>query len=139
MGDTTPQRSGVRLAPAILILIAAGVLGYLVVKGLPTMPTIAIGPDDAGWTRSANYTSCDQWTGDMTEAQRQAMAKLLLPLLRRTVDTAASDGDELVPAFVAAVSATCQSAAIQEQPGGTAGYMITAAATLTFVDDTSGK
>jgi hypothetical protein len=84
--------------------------------------------DNAGWTRSASYTTCVQWLNEMTPPQRTAMLRPLLPFLRRLVDTTASDGLELLPAFVDAVSATCQSPEIQAYDE----YFVTAAAAIAF-------
>lgn len=85
--------------------------------------------DNAGWTRSANYTTCDQWSKQMTDAQRVAMVRPILPVLRRTVDTAATAGDELVPAFAQAITAACASPDLASYNGD---YVITAAATFVF-------
>ena len=65
----------------------------------------------------------------MTQPQRLAMARSLLPFLRRTVDTAATAGDELLPAFVDAVTTACASPELASYKGE---YVITAAATYVF-------
>lgn len=54
------------------------------------------------------------------------MLKPLLPILRQTVDTAASDGLYLLPQFVDAVSTTCRSSDI----GDPDAYFVTAAAAV---------
>jgi len=102
---------------------------------LAAPPAVAVG--NAGWTRSANYTTCQQWATEMTQAQREAMAALLLPVLRATVDSAADDGSALVPAFVAAISATCQSSGVtQYEAQSGQPYVVTAAAALAFTENT---
>ncbi len=94
----------------------------------------AVAPVDqvTAWTRSPNYTTCDQWASQMTESQRIQMARDLLPTLRMTVDTAASDGAELAAAFATAIGQTCQTPEVEAIPD----YVITAAATLAFLGDT---
>lgn len=88
-----------------------------------------------GWTRSANFTSCAQWEGEMTQGQREVMARDLLPILRSTVDTAATGGEELASAFVDAITLACNSEAVRafEDTSGEP-YVITAAATVAFLE-----
>lgn len=108
---------------ALVLLLAGCTVTVSTGGGAPVV-------DDAGWTRSPNYTTCDQWTGEMTVQQRLAMAKLILPTLRRTVDTAAGDGLDQAPAFVEAITEACASDVIRSQSST---YVITAAATFAFV------
>jgi len=115
-----------RLAPLVISLAIFAGLWWFTEQG---------GGGAAGWTRSANFTTCAQWAGQMTQGQREAMAATILPILRRTVDTKASDGSDLVPAFVSAITATCRSPEVisyvaqSGQP-----YVVTAAAALAFTE-----
>jgi hypothetical protein len=92
-------------------------------------------PLTAGWTRSAKYTTCDQWVNQMTQSERETMAGELLPVLRRMDDSAASSGSELIPAFVDAITSNCQSPTTAQveaaMPSGLT-YSITAAASVVF-------
>jgi hypothetical protein len=63
----------------------------------------------------------------MNNDQRVAMARSLLPILRSTVDSAASSGSELAPAFAGAITAECNSPTLASYNGQ---YVITAAAAL---------
>ena len=90
---------------------------------------ISIGADP--WTRSANYTTCDQWFDEMTDSQRRTMAGALLPILRLGVDTSADDGTVLTGSFADAISKTCRS----EEVAAYDEYVITAAAKLAFFYD----
>lgn len=89
------------LAVASIVLIAACTV---TVSGPQTAPQ----PNTGGWTRSANFTTCDQWIGQMTPEQRTAMAAPMLAAMRRSVDTAADSGAAVVGSFVGAITAECQ-------------------------------
>jgi hypothetical protein len=115
---TSPRGIG---RPLLVVVLAAGAWW------LTTSRT----PGDAGWTRSANYTTCQQWASEMTPPQREAMASQLLPIMRAGADKAASDARALIPAFVDAIGATCRSPAVAAYGE----YVITAAAALTFTQD----
>lgn len=105
-----------------LIGIATVLLfGCSVTVGVPVI-------DNAGWTRSAAYTTCDQWLAQMTAPQREAMVRPILSTLRTMVDTKADNGTALVLAFVDAVSTTCQTPEVKAYQE----YMVTAAAALAF-------
>ena len=67
----------------------------------------------------------------MTALQRADMARLLLPIMRSTVDSAADDGDALISQFVDGIGRSCASPEIASDPE----YVITAAATLAFIND----
>lgn len=63
--------------------------------------------------------------------------RALLPVLRATVDSAADDGGPLVPGFVAAISATCQSSGVtQYEAQSGQPYVVTAAAAIAFTENT---
>lgn len=135
--------AGVAVLAVVVVMLVAGQLagsrsGLLPAVGGGTratlIPAITPGAGAGGgsaWTRSANYTTCTQWLTQMTPSQRTDMLAPLLPILRQTVDTAASDGRNLLPAFVDAVSATCRTPEI----GDPDDYVVTAAAALTFTMD----
>jgi len=135
---TAPIRRRTSPAIAVAAVVAVGVLILLAVSvgglAIPGSGGIA-NPLAAGWTRSANYTTCDQWVNQMTQSERETMASDLLPILRHTVDSAASSGSELIPAFVDAITSNCQSPTTAQVeaalPSGLT-YSITAAAAAVF-------
>ena len=122
--------AGIVLIVAVIILFVAGQLNQQVNEVRREIDDAVSGVTVAApWTRSANYTTCDQWASEMTASQRRAMAGELLPVLRWTVDTAATGGTELTGAFVDAISQACRLPEVTAYDE----YMITAAATLAFV------
>lgn len=123
-----PAQLGGVIGLVVLALFALYAVGVI---RLPTSPSAVGLPVVNTWTRSANYTTCTQWLNEMTTDQRRTMASDILPILRQTVDTAASDGLELVPRYVDDISSTCRDPAIGD-PGQ---YVVTAAAALAFGDD----
>lgn len=132
-GDTVHARPtvdnlGMRIRRLVWMAVALFAL-----NGCAGSPIQVVADDVEGWTRSPNFTTCIQWADEMTDGQRAAMARTLLPILRAQVDTAATDGNELVPTFVADISAKCKSPEIAADPE----YVITPAATLAFFDDKS--
>jgi hypothetical protein len=93
---TSRQRT-VNLTAALLVLfVIAGCANY------------------AGWTASANDTTCDQWVGEMTESQRLAMARLVLATLRID-DVRASAVEERARAFMEAITQACGTDAIKQR------------------------
>lgn len=69
----------------------------------------------AGWPRGANETTCEQWTGEMTEPQRLAMAGRLLRTLRIAPVEGSPEVDKLVPAFLDAITEVCSTDAVNER------------------------
>lgn len=104
----------------------------LLVAACSASPNAVAPVDEAtGWTRSPNFTTCAQWDQQMTQSQRVQMARDLLPILRQTVDTQSSSGEEMASDFATAISSTCASPEVAAAGGDE--YVITAAATLAFM------
>jgi hypothetical protein len=113
------------------ILVVALLVAGCNASGEPAPGAVAPIDQVTAWTRSPNFTTCDQWATEMTESQRIVMAGDLLPIFRKTVDTAASAGAELNAEFAAAIGRTCKTPEVV----ALGKYVITAAATLAFMGD----
>ena len=128
-----PNAEGQPGRVAVLGLLAALGLGlWLLLQVVPSGIGGSLSSIDetAGWHTNLAYTSCAEYTGSMTSAQRIAAAGWLLDLNRRMEVTDASSGAEYTGRYAADIASACAKYYGSEPSTG-----VIAAATLAYMDD----
>lgn len=66
------------------------------------------GCSSPAWPKTAGETTCSEWTGQMSEPQRQALGTAILLALRADDGGTLIPPDKLIKAFVTAIGDTCE-------------------------------
>ena len=130
-----PPVTNTHVAPGITVWVLLGTIGvglWLLLQVVPSGTGSSLSPIDetAGWHTNLAYTTCAEYTGSMTSAQRIAAAGWLLDLNRRMEVTDASSGAEFAGRYAAEIASACAKYYGSEPSTG-----VIAAATLAYMDD----
>ena len=62
---------------------------------------------NAAWPKTAAETTCSEWSGQMSESQRQALGTAILLALRASDGGSSAPRDAVIKAYVTAIGDTC--------------------------------
>jgi hypothetical protein len=66
------------------------------------------GCGSSAWPKTAAQTTCSEWSGQMTDAQRSALGTAILLALRSADGGTVAPPDAVIKAFVTAIGDTCK-------------------------------